>query len=171
MPDCILKFISLSFLKYEVLMSISAGFASRSCFCLWSTDTNVARAIEDNHKTYLHTLWEADHFYVEGNEQEGVKQFSVCQVLWSLASYPIGMVGYLFDTVIKVILLVGNLLMLLVSTLSCKAEWRERRFILFLDNLAAVGISLIGSLMPPLAYKLDQMTRETMLAWAQPSVS
>ncbi len=146
-------------------MSIPEGFASRNCFCLWSTDTQVDRVIKDNHKTYLHPLWESDHFYVDTLEPEGLKQFSVCRVLWSLASYPVGMVGYLFDTIIKVILLVGNLLMFLVSLLSCNSSWRDTRCLIFLDTLAAVGISLIGTIMPPLAYRLDRITREAMLEW------
>ena len=96
-------------------MSIPEGFASRSCFCLWSSDTHINRAIQDNHKTYLHPLWEPDHFYVDAPGQEGFKQFSVCRVLWSVLAYPIGMISYLFDTIIKVILLIGNFLMLLVG--------------------------------------------------------
>ena len=167
MPDCILKFIPLSFSPYEVFMSIREGFASRSCFCLWSTDTDIVRTIEDNHKTYLHVLWELDHFYEGSPDVKGVRSFSVCPALWSSMSYPVGMIGYLLDTVIKLILLIGNFLMLLVSTLSCNSEWRDKRCLIFLDTLAAIGISAIGTLMPPLAYKLDQMACTAIIEWSQ----
>ena len=150
------------------IMSIPEGFASRSCFCLWSSDTDIARTIEDNHKTYLHPLWEPENFYIDVPAQEGLKQFSVCRVLWSLLSYPVGMVAYQFDTIIKVILLAGNFLMLLVSTLSCNGDWRNTRCLIFMDTLAAVGISIIGTIAPPLAYRLDRMTREAMIKWAKP---
>lgn len=147
-------------------MAVHDGFASRSCFCLWSTGDNVTRAIEDNHKTYLHSLWQTEHFYVEVPDQEGEKKFSIGRVVWSLMSYPAGMIGYLADTAVKVVLLIGNLMIFLVSLASCNRSWRDARGIILLDTLTAVGIGAIGILAPPLAYRLDAKARETMSSWA-----
>ncbi|MFC2049342.1 hypothetical protein ACFLR2_01560 [Chlamydiota bacterium] len=148
-------------------MTVPAGFASRSCFCFWSKDDSLITAIQDNHKTYLHSLWEKGHFYVDITDQEGQKQFSICRLLWSLLFYPVGMLGYLVDTTVKVVLLIGNLLIFLVSTINCDRFCRRRsRGIILVDTLAAVGISLVGIAVPPLAYRLDRMARDTMIAWA-----
>ena len=135
--------------------SHTSYFNSRFLFYLWSRGGNEHSAIRENHQTILHGLWEKDNFYVKD-------KLSLSRILRSVAAYPVGMIGFLIDTALKVVLLVGNLLIYVISLFSCKPEWRAERRILFLDTLAAVGIGLIGIVVPPLAYELEKMAQENM---------
>lgn len=148
------------------MSSNHAGFDSRCCFCLWSQG-DPSRAIRDNHKTYLHPLWRESHFYVEvefeDEEEEIELRFSFCRVLWSITAYPLGMIGYLVDTVLKVVMLIGNFIIFMIALFSLHSEWRNERGTLLLDNLAAIGIGLIGIIAPPLAYRLDKLAKDRFL--------
>ena len=150
--------------------SSSVGLDSRCCFCVFS-EGNPRKAIKDNHMTILHTLWEREHFFVEVqiSKDESTERFSCCSILWSLASYPVGMVGYLVDTIVKIVLLIGNFFTMLIALFSCSAQWRRNRGIIFFDNLAAIGIGIIGIVVPPLAYRLDQCAKKSMLSWLENS--
>ncbi len=145
------------------------GFESRNCFCLWSSGQHtpsVIKAIEDNHKTYLHPLWEKAHFFVVVEGEEGKTQFSFSRILWSLLSYPCGMFAYLIDTIVKTTLLIGNFIYWLVSLTCGDPSWSQNRTILLLDTLASVGISIVGIIAPPLAYRLDTLSKDHFVAWA-----
>jgi hypothetical protein len=142
--------------------SIPSGYQSREFFYGYSRGGMLKTAIQDNHLTRLHTLWTKEHFY------EG-KSLSGCRILQSVIGYPLGMVGYLVDTAFKVVMLVGNFLALLISCLSCKPSWIRERAILLLDNLAAVGIGVVGVVIPPLAYRLDKIAEENMIKRWVPS--
>ena len=141
----------------------SSGYDSRCCYCLWS-DNNLLQAVYDNHKTVLHPLWQSEHFYVEV-EGEDKKVFSVCRVFWSIAAYPLGMIGYLIDTTLKMVMLIGNFSAFVIALLSCNSSWMRTRGILLLDNASAVGIGVIGILAPPLAYRIERLAENRMRQW------
>ncbi len=143
---------------------MTANADSRVCCCLWSVG-NVEQAIADNHATHLDRFWEKGHFFVITGEEGNKKiSFSVCRLLWSLTVYPLGMVGYLCDMILKIVLFTGNLFILVLSLCCCNAPWRRDRAILVVDNLTAVGICLVGVVVPPVAYRLDKIAQKKMTA-------
>ncbi len=137
-------------------------FKSRCCWCLWSKG-DPATAIKENHQSILHTKWNREYFYPEG-------QFSEKNALFSVAIYVCGMIGYIVDTIIKIILFVGNLLTLLISGIVCiisdsesRRDYMKDRSVISIDSCIALGISIIGMLIPPLAYRLDAAAKKAML--------
>jgi len=132
-------------------MTHSAGCDSRFCFFLCSKG-DPKRAIEDNHKTVLHTFWNRQNFFSD------LPSF-VRAVCWMAPVYLCGMVGYLVDTLVKTILVFGNTLVYLISLCAADREWMNKREIICLDTLAALGISIVGILIPPLAYYLDNVAK------------
>lgn len=131
---------------------------SRCFFYLYSKG-NPLIAIHDNHATYLHRLWQRDHFFVDVQpKNEGgslQKKFSFYRLFWSVLTYPVGMLGYLIDTILKVVTFFGNLILWVVSLFSCNTKWLRNRSYILLDTAIALLIGVIGILFPPLAYRLD----------------
>lgn len=139
----------------KVFMS-SPVFKSRECICLVSSG-DPALAIEENHFTVLHNTWKREYFYVEG-------RLSGKKIAWSFVVYAMGMIGYFFETVlVKIILALGNTLAFFVSLCRGDSQWMHKRAILCLDSWTALGIGIIGILIPPLAYRLDAAAKETII--------
>lgn len=77
-------------------------------------------------------------------------------------TYLRSMGGYLIDTVKKAVMLVFNILALVFSPLSFEGKYMKSRAIIVLDNFLALGISVVGILAPPLAYRMDDAVAKAM---------
>ncbi len=126
---------------------MSTGFS-----CFWSNG-DVEATIEENHQTILHSLWTKEHFCPEG-------RLSGYRIAWSAGAYLLGMIGYLADTIHKIVLAIGNTLALLPPLITRDSKWLKERSVICLDTWAALGIAIIGILLPPLAYHLDAKAQE-----------
>lgn len=74
-----------------------------------------------------------------------------------------GMIGYAFETVlVKIILALGNTIAFFVSLCTSDSHSMHIRGIICLDSWTALGISVVGILIPPLAYRLDAAAKEAM---------
>lgn len=77
---------------------------------------------------------------------------SICRMV---VFYPIGMIGFALQTIIRAIQLVGDILGLL-----CACGYYGDQGVLILDTFVSLLISVVGIAAPPLAYKLDDLARE-----------
>ncbi|MCH9627391.1 MAG: hypothetical protein S4CHLAM2_10300 [Chlamydiales bacterium] len=74
-----------------------------------------------------------------------------------------GMIGYFVDTLHKIVLAVGNTLALIPPLITRDSKWLKERGVICLDTWTALGIAIIGILIPPVAYRLDARAKEAFL--------
>lgn len=134
-------------------------FESRIGGCLFSKDDNPKLAFKENHHTVLDPVWTFNYLYKDG---QSVKAITKRLLMYPIA-YAFGIIGYALEVAMKVILALGNTLAYFRSLHRGDPELKQKRADICLDSWAALGIAMVGTVIPPLAYHLDKKAEETFL--------
>lgn len=114
--------------------------------CIVHCARNPVQIVENNHFNAL-----SDIYFP--NEELERKHGQDCHCLKIVVGYPIGMIGYALQTILRAIQLLGDLLFFL-----CAHSYHDHA-VVTLDTFVSLLISIVGIVLPPLAYKLDSLAK------------